>query len=709
MCIDAEGNVLVADRSNNRIQMFTASGTWLTQWGSSGSGDGQFNAPIDVSSAPNGVVYVVETGGNRVQSFEPRDPSTSLGLIVSGDARLESNENFALSFGAPAASVAPAAPATITLTNDDVGVFSTSGASTSLVGSAMVSPIADGLRLSNLGLAGADGAEVTAGGLKLSSTQPGSIGFAADFASAATIPAGGANVVARMVGTVAGVPQATMGTYTVNLLPTGANSVGVDFSGVGASQWNVAVYNGATLVHQRTGHSGVGVGYQSCGPEPGMHASATGDPIPGVDVEIEQVPGGIAVTSRPGGCTHIDLGDGTGVHAGDRIVFRSPSPALRSGDGLAAVRFTSSLSSLDVKSLGLRVLGALHRSSGNALFAANYNSAKSNTGCIMKNIGPTGGDGVRIAVPEGKKAVHTEFGNTAFQSSDAGASLTARAVGTANGTPNTTLFTLSQTATSTGTQLRANFTGASVESVVVLNAGAVAYRGEVANNVVVGEEGFQSPALGAHEANGPARVEAAGDPIPGVDIEIEQVPGGISAGRSTVLNYRNPRTFNIGGVLYSGNVISFKRAFSRGLHAQVVDDSTATLDEVQWIATNPGATTLDSLEIVAETIGAGGTGTTGVGDSPARVLSALRAWPNPSGGRTGVAFTLGSASRVRVVIYDVAGREVREWHARRFEAGEHHVEWDGLDAGDHPVAAGIYFARVEAGGMRHELKLVRLH
>ena len=40
------GSVCVADTSNNRIQTFTSGGTYVTKWGSSGTGNGQFNHPM---------------------------------------------------------------------------------------------------------------------------------------------------------------------------------------------------------------------------------------------------------------------------------------------------------------------------------------------------------------------------------------------------------------------------------------------------------------------------------------------------------------------------------------------------------------------------------------------------------------------------------------------------------------------------------------
>ena len=42
---DPAGNVYVADAGNDRIQKFTSAGTFLTKWGTDGSGDGQFDNP----------------------------------------------------------------------------------------------------------------------------------------------------------------------------------------------------------------------------------------------------------------------------------------------------------------------------------------------------------------------------------------------------------------------------------------------------------------------------------------------------------------------------------------------------------------------------------------------------------------------------------------------------------------------------------------
>lgn len=61
----------VADRNNNRIQMFDKDGVFVMQWGSKGSEEGEFDSPTGISVDANGYLFVVDTGNNRVQKFAP--------------------------------------------------------------------------------------------------------------------------------------------------------------------------------------------------------------------------------------------------------------------------------------------------------------------------------------------------------------------------------------------------------------------------------------------------------------------------------------------------------------------------------------------------------------------------------------------------------------------------------------------------------------
>ena len=61
-------SVFVADRDLNRIQKFSLDGEFVTSWGKQGTSEGQFMYPAGID-AHNGLVYVVDTGNQRIQIF----------------------------------------------------------------------------------------------------------------------------------------------------------------------------------------------------------------------------------------------------------------------------------------------------------------------------------------------------------------------------------------------------------------------------------------------------------------------------------------------------------------------------------------------------------------------------------------------------------------------------------------------------------------
>jgi streptogramin lyase len=78
--VDDQGLIYVADSGNNRIQVFNADGSFLRQWGSGcrldtgegcvEDGRGQFNEPWGIAVGPDGSVYVSDTWNGRVQKFD---------------------------------------------------------------------------------------------------------------------------------------------------------------------------------------------------------------------------------------------------------------------------------------------------------------------------------------------------------------------------------------------------------------------------------------------------------------------------------------------------------------------------------------------------------------------------------------------------------------------------------------------------------------
>ena len=72
--------------------------------------------------------------------------------------------------------------------------------------------------------------------------------------------------------------------------------------------------------------------------------------------------------------------------------------------------------------------------------------------------------------------------------------------------------------------------------------------------------------------------------------------------------------------------------------------------------------------------------------------------PNPARASLTLRFALPHEAPVRLAIYDVTGRRVRELTSGAQAAGEHAVAWDLRDERGQAVGAGLYFARLEAEG-----------
>lgn len=67
-----DGTILVADGyRNTRIARFSRDGRFLGQWGTPGSGPGEFNTPHSIAIDAAGKVYVADRQNDRVQVFSP--------------------------------------------------------------------------------------------------------------------------------------------------------------------------------------------------------------------------------------------------------------------------------------------------------------------------------------------------------------------------------------------------------------------------------------------------------------------------------------------------------------------------------------------------------------------------------------------------------------------------------------------------------------
>lgn len=103
----------------------------------------------------------------------------------------------------------------------------------------------------------------------------------------------------------------------------------------------------------------------------------------------------------------------------------------------------------------------------------------------------------------------------------------------------------------------------------------------------------------------------------------------------------------------------------------------------------------------------------GAVDSPIASIvpaeTALRAvWPNPSSGETTIEFDVASPQGVRVEVFDVGGRRVRQLHGGATPAGRHVAAWDGKDERQRVVSAGVYFVRLTTAERTETKKVTRV-
>lgn len=69
---DKAGNIYIADGigTNNRVAKFDKDGKFITQWGSTGSGQGQFSGVKSIAVSAAGDVYAADAGNKRIQVFD---------------------------------------------------------------------------------------------------------------------------------------------------------------------------------------------------------------------------------------------------------------------------------------------------------------------------------------------------------------------------------------------------------------------------------------------------------------------------------------------------------------------------------------------------------------------------------------------------------------------------------------------------------------
>ena len=97
--VNIDGDIIIADTGNHRIQMLTSFGVYRSKFGTKGTGNGQFDEPTGVTELTNGDLAVADKNNKRVQvftsdgEFKYQFPTANQPYSIAGD----SNFNIAVS------------------------------------------------------------------------------------------------------------------------------------------------------------------------------------------------------------------------------------------------------------------------------------------------------------------------------------------------------------------------------------------------------------------------------------------------------------------------------------------------------------------------------------------------------------------------------------------------------------------------------------
>lgn len=89
-------------------------------------------------------------------------------------------------------------------------------------------------------------------------------------------------------------------------------------------------------------------------------------------------------------------------------------------------------------------------------------------------------------------------------------------------------------------------------------------------------------------------------------------------------------------------------------------------------------------------------------------LTYFRNYPNPFNPATIIVFYLPADLHVSIEIFDTSGRRVRMLADGKMKGGVNEVVWDGRNGDRGVVASGVYYCRLEAGGIVQTKKMVLL-
>ena len=97
------------------------------------------------------------------------------------------------------------------------------------------------------------------------------------------------------------------------------------------------------------------------------------------------------------------------------------------------------------------------------------------------------------------------------------------------------------------------------------------------------------------------------------------------------------------------------------------------------------------------------------GDSPVQIVKTPRLdanYPNPFNPVTSIRFVLPKAMDVKIEIFNALGQKVTTLIDGKRVAGQHIINWNGIDGRGNPVGSGVYFYRLSTENYEKTMKMV---
>jgi hypothetical protein len=175
----------------------------------------------------------------------------------------------------------------------------------------------------------------------------------------------------------------------------------------------------------------------------------------------------------------------------------------------------------------------------------------------------------------------------------------------------------------------------------------------------------------------------------------EKLPGGHL--EFFIADHANLNAYLVGAPFVAHEIVEGASSNHVQFHTPLLQDYYVVLSGVEHHRLYTQADVTVRLWEVSSGV-AGEAGTAAVALSPPR--------PNPFRPGGVLTFSLAREGRATLAVYDVSGALVRTLTDGTAAPGRYDRAWDGRDNEGHPVASGVYFARLVAGGVEANRKLV---